>query len=204
MSPVAIATKMATTRWACCSNAGARKLQICQRMTGSASRKPAASEILNEVKNGSVTPSVTSCVFVGQRLHEPLEDLLVERERDRHPAEEREEADEHPRAQLVEMLHERGALAVLEATRQTCHGSGLARVGDALGLGGSLGGSGGAAGAAEPRRAGTSAGGSLFAAGSSSSAGDGLLELPHPAAERAAHLGQPLRPEEHEQDHERR
>ena len=34
-------------------------------MTGSASRKPAASEILNEVKNGSVTPSVTSCVFSG-------------------------------------------------------------------------------------------------------------------------------------------
>ena len=36
-----MATKTATMRWACSSKAGARKLQICHRMTGSANASAA-------------------------------------------------------------------------------------------------------------------------------------------------------------------
>src|SRR6266536_1602499 len=52
-SKVASATNTDITRWLCSSIAGARNAQTCQRMNGSASRKPASSEIFTEVRNGS-------------------------------------------------------------------------------------------------------------------------------------------------------
>ena len=67
---------------------------------------------MNEVKNGSVTPKVIELAVVRERLHQPLDDLLVERERDRDPDREGEERDDQARAELVEVLDERDALAV--------------------------------------------------------------------------------------------
>ena len=64
-SPVARATKTRTTRWKWGSTAGARKAQICHRTTGSAIAKAAMRLTLTEVVNGSVTPSVTSCLSSG-------------------------------------------------------------------------------------------------------------------------------------------
>ena len=86
---------------------------------------------------------------------------------------DRDQADDEARAQLAEMLDERRLLAVAQAPRKQAH-----RVSCRVG------------------------GGESSAAGRGSSrlvvvlAGDRVLELAHPAAERAADLGQALRPED--------
>jgi hypothetical protein len=55
-----MSTKTATIRCEFCSKAGARKLQSCQRTTGSEIAIAAMKTTLTVVKNGSVTPNVTS------------------------------------------------------------------------------------------------------------------------------------------------
>ena len=105
----------ATTRWKCCSTAGARNAQTCQRTTGSASASAAMRLTLIEVVNGSVTPSVTSFSSFGSGPVSQLDDPIVERERQHERGHDRDEADDQPRAELVEVLDERGLLTVVEA-----------------------------------------------------------------------------------------
>ena len=112
----------------------------------------------------------------------------MEDEPDDEPDDERAEADEDALAQLVEMLDERRLLAVLQATRQA---PATALLVDGLVL------------ARRRRRAVSCARGrQLRGLGrlGLARAGDGILELPHPAAERAADLRQPLGAEEKQAD----
>ena len=76
---------------------------------------------MTAVKNGSVTPSVTSCLVVGQRLGEPLQETLLEREGDAERDGDRAEGDQEARAKLAEVLDEGRFLAVRQAPREPGH-----------------------------------------------------------------------------------
>ena len=67
-----------------------------------------------EVVNGSVTPSVTSFLSSRERPSQPLHDPLVEGERQQEDRDDREERDDQPRAELVEVLDEGRLLTVVE------------------------------------------------------------------------------------------
>jgi hypothetical protein len=54
---------------------------------------------------------------VRQRQDQPVDDPVVEDEADDGPDEQSAEADEHPLAQLFEVLDERRLLAVAQAAR---------------------------------------------------------------------------------------
>ena len=55
---------------------------------------------------------------VRERRLQPVDQALVERERDDEGRRDRAQRDEEARAELVEVLDERGLLAVAEAPRQ--------------------------------------------------------------------------------------
>ena len=121
----------------------------------------------------------------GQRLREPADDRVPEGVREDEEDRDRAQRDDQPGAELLEVLDERRFLTVAEAPRQPGHRA-----------------------TRRSRRAGR-----VVTGGSSSVAarklvrlvvlaGDRVLELAHALAERAPHLRQPLRPEDHEEDDE--
>ena len=104
------------------SSAGAKNAQSCQRTTGSASMKPATMLSFSEVVNGSATPKVISLRCVGGSVSISTRRIrVVEHVGHDRPDEDGSARDEDARAELVEVVDERGLLAVPEALRQPGH-----------------------------------------------------------------------------------
>ena len=118
-----------------------------------------------------------------------MDQLLVEDVADDEADDERAEADEEPLAQLLEVLDERRLLAVVEATGQPRPHWLLRR--RVRGLA-----------ALELARRVLRRGRELRVRFGAFVARDGVLELAHPAAERAADLRQALRAEEQKSEQE--
>ena len=142
--------------------------------------------------------------------------LRMDDEADHGPDRDRRDDDEEALPQLVEMLDERRLLAMIEATRKPDprhpQHLPLGRLGDGLGLLLRLGGrsrcyrldgrsSGSGCRRGRLRRRELRMGVDLRRL---LHPGDGVLELPHADAERAADLRQPLRPEEQQGKNEKK
>src|SRR5581483_1401822 len=119
-------------------------------------------------------------VLLRELVGQQADDAAVDHERGDPRDDDRADAHEEPLTQFLEMLDERGLLAVFQATRQTHR---------ALVNGLVLAGRRGRRRVLRPHR-------ELRAA--VGLAADGVLELPHAGPERAADLRQPLGPEEQE------